>query len=156
MRTNHQTTTGELRTNLNQNGFTLIEIVLVLSIITLLIGAAIFQLRDVGDHGKYVRAKTDFATLRTALKMYEMHAGRYPTTEQGLDALVKKPTTGPIPRNYKAALENKIYDPWGNAYAYRWPAKNGGSRPDIYTLGPDGIDETGDEIHMNKTDGDEE
>lgn len=155
MRTTHQTTAGELRTNSNQNGFTLIEIVLVLSIIVLLIGAAILQLRDVGEHGKIVRTKADFGTLRTALKMYEMHAGRYPTTEQGLNALVKKPTTGPIPRSYKAPLEKRVYDPWGNPYGYRWPAQNGGSRPDVYSMGPDGIDGTADDIHMNKVDGEE-
>ena len=151
MRTSNSHHTGELRTepkHKSEHGFTLIEIVLVLAIIAMLLGAGVFHLIGVGRKGAEVRAKSDFKTLRTALNLYQMDAGTYPSTEQGLAALVTKPKVGRIPKSYRAYLDEEIQDPWGNPYVYAWPSSKGGELPEIYTLGKDGLDNTGDEIHM--------
>ena len=160
MRTNLQNPALELRTYLKprprpKNGFTLIEIVLVLSIIAMLLGAGIYRLVGVNDRAKITRIHVDFKTFRTALNLYQMDAGTYPTTEQGLDALVRKPRTGRVPKSYRPYLEEVIHDPWGTPYAYVWPPKDGRELPQIYSLGRDGIDATGDEVFMRDGPGDE-
>jgi general secretion pathway protein G len=128
--------------------------VFVLSIIALLVGAGIMQLTGVGERGKITRVKSDFSTLRTALELYQMDAGTYPSTEQGLKALVERPTAGHAPKSYRPYLRKPIRDPWGSPYGYAWPSRTGGERPEIYSLGKDGTDNTGDELHMDEMDED--
>ncbi len=142
------TNTVELRTRAAGSGFTLIEIIMVLSIIAILLGAGIYHLIGVPEQGKIARVRSDFSTLRGALNLYQMNGGSYPSTEQGLAALVKKPTTGRAPQSYRPFLRKELRDPWGSPYGYGWPAPNGGDLPDIYSSGKDQVAGTEDDIHM--------
>ncbi|MEM8594159.1 MAG: type II secretion system major pseudopilin GspG [Pseudomonadota bacterium] len=122
-------------------GFTLIEIVVVMVILAVLGGIVAPNL--IGQIGKaeQKRVKADFKNIATALDLYRLDNSRYPTTEQGLDALVNKPESDPQPKNYKSDgyLENAPIDPWGEPYGYTYPGERG-KRYDLYTLGADGIE----------------
>ncbi|KQQ64361.1 type II secretion system protein GspG [Pseudomonas sp. Leaf127] len=124
----------------NQRGFTLMEIMVVIFIIGLLI--AVVAPSVLGNQDKAMRQKVlaDLSTLEQALDMYRLDNLRYPTTEQGLGALVKAPTAEPLARAWRADgyIRRLPDDPWGNAYRYRAPGEHG--RIDIYSLGADGID----------------
>src|ERR1700732_5335621 len=106
-------------------GFTLIEIIVVITIMAIM--AALIVPRVVGrtDDARIAAARQDIATLTNALKLYRLDNGRYPTTEQGLRALVEKPTADPLPTNWKAGgyLDSPTVrkDPWGNEYQYLNP-----------------------------------
>ena len=125
----------------DKRGFTLIEIMVVIVILALL--AALVGPRLIGrsDDAKVTDAKVQIKNIETALKLYKLDNGNYPTTEQGLSALVAKPLTGLIPKNYKAEgyLESKKIpkDPWGNEYIYLSPGEHGDF--DIYSFGADGV-----------------
>lgn len=125
----------------NNRGFTLIEIMVVIVILALL--AAIVGPKIIGrsDDAKVADAKVQIRNLETALKLYKLDNSIYPTTEQGLAALVTKPTSGVIPKNYKAEgyLESKKVpqDPWGNDYVFISPGANGDY--DLCSLGSDGV-----------------
>ena len=127
------------------SGFTLIEIMLVLAIIALLMGVGIWKLAGVTDRGKETRVKADIGALMTALVQYQIDAGSYPSTEQGLRALVEKPAGI---RNWSPALDEPMFDPWQNEYGYRYPpTKNPNKgKPDIFSKGPDGLENTADDI----------
>ena len=127
----------------NSAGFTLIEIMVVIIILGLL--AAIVMPRIVGetDRARYEQAKVQMRILEDALKRYKLDNGRFPTTEQGLEALVQKPTIGVVPRNwpeggYLDKPEIPI-DPWGNKYVYISPGQHGPDY-DLKTYGADGIE----------------
>ena len=113
----------------NNRGFTLIEIMVVIVILALL--AALVGPKIIGrsDDAKIADVKVQIRNLETALKLYKLDNGLYPLTEQGLAALVTKPTVGVIPKNYKAEgyLESKKIpqDPWGNDYVFISPGANG-------------------------------
>ena len=141
MRTNFTT-----RTRRNKSAFTLIEIVLVLAIIALLLGAAIFKLTGVFSSSQKQRVAQDLSTFKSALNVYRMNAQRFPSTEQGLKALVEKPTTGIIPKSYEPTMKGEQLDPWGNPYGYRYPGTHNKGEPDIWSFGPDMIDGTDDDI----------
>ncbi|UFS71597.1 type II secretion system major pseudopilin GspG [Geomonas sp. RF6] len=121
-------------------GFTLIEIMVVIVILSLL--AVLVGPKIIGrsDDAKVADAKVQIKNIETALKLYKLDSGNFPSTEQGLAALVTKPTTGKIPNNYKAEgyLENKNVpkDPWGNDYVYLSPGEHGDY--DLYSFGADG------------------
>lgn len=124
--------------------FTLIEIMLVLAIIALLMGVGIWKLSDVTGKGKETRVKADLGVLQTALVSYEIDAGSKPTTQQGLRALIENP--GNV-RNWKPALDEKLLDPWGEEYGYRFPGeKNKNGKADIFSKGPDMTEGTEDDI----------
>ncbi len=125
----------------NRRGFTLIEIMVVIVILALL--AALVGPKIIGrsDDAKLADAKVQIRNLETALKLYKLDNGNYPTTEQGLLALLTKPTTGLIPKNYRQEgyLESKKLptDPWGGDYIYLSPGEHGDY--DLCSLGSDGV-----------------
>ena len=121
----------------SQSGYTLFEIMLVLGIIAVLVGSAIYMLVGNIDVAKEQRVDSDIEAISMQLRTYEMLNYRMPTTEQGLKALVNQPTTEPRPRRWKQLMKTVPIDPWGNEYVYRIPGK-GGAAFDIYSLGPDG------------------
>lgn len=125
----------------DHRGFTLIEIMVVIVILALL--AALVGPKIIGrsDDAKLTDAKLQVRNLETALKLYKLDSGVYPTTEQGLQALLEKPTVGQIPKNYRAEgyLESKSLpkDPWGNGFIYLSPGEHGDY--DLCSLGADGV-----------------
>jgi len=125
----------------NNRGFTLIEIMVVIAILALLAALVAPKIIGRSDDAKVADAKVQIKNLETALKLYKLDNGVFPSTEQGLAALVEKPTVGQIPRNYKAGgyLESKKVprDPWGNDFAYLSPGEHGDY--DLYSLGADGV-----------------
>ncbi len=129
------------------SAFTLIEMVLVLAIIALLVGAGVMKLSNVLDSGKEGAVQTDIAALTSALRLYAIKAKRMPTTEQGLLALVQRPTIAPLPKSWSPKLNSAddLLDPWGNNYQYRFPGLDG-REFDVYSLGPDLIDGTQDDL----------
>ena len=120
-------------------GFTLIEIIVVITIMAIM--AALIVPRVVGrtDDARIAAARQDIATLTNALKLYRLDNGRYPTTEQGLRALVEKPTVDPIPTNWKAGgyLDSPTVrkDPWSNDYQYLNPGLHGEIEPPTFGFG---------------------
>ena len=121
-----------------QSGFTLIELMVVVVILALLATFVVPQIMDRPEQARVVKAQQDIRSIESALKMYKLDNFAYPSTDQGLEALVKKPEGNPKPRNYnpKGYLESLPQDPWGNAYLYLNPGEHG--EIDIYSLGADG------------------
>lgn len=121
-----------------QKGFTLLEVMVVLVIIGLLVAVVAPNVLDNQDKAMVQKAKADLSSLEQALEMYRLDNFRYPTTEQGLQALVTKPSLAPEPKNYRddGYIRRLPTDPWGNAYQYRTPGKHG--RIDIFSFGADG------------------
>ncbi len=122
-------------------GFTLIEIMVVIVIIASLLAIVAPRLIGRADEAKVVEARAQIKNYDTALKLFKMDNGFYPSTEQGLESLISEPTTGKIPDNYKKRgyLEKKKIspDPWGNPYLYISPAPE--DDYEIITYGADGI-----------------
>lgn len=122
-------------------GFSLIEILIVMVILGLLATVLAPRIMDRPDEARLTKAAVDIKQLETALKLYKLDNGRYPTTAQGLQALMEAPRQEPIPKNYREGgyLERKDLpkDPWGNPFVYRSPGRD--KRPfDIISLGADG------------------
>jgi general secretion pathway protein G len=124
----------------NNAGFTLIEIMVVIVILALLAALVGPKLIGRSDDAKVADTKVQIRNLETALKLYKLDNGLFPTTEQGLQSLVAKPTTGVIPKNYKAEgyLENRNVpkDPWGSDYVYLSPSEHGDY--ELCSFGADG------------------
>lgn len=122
-----------------QHGFSLIEIMVVVVIIGLLAAAIGPQVIGALTQAQGERVQSDFKTIETALKMYKLDNFVYPTTEQGLEALVTPPSSEPQPRNWRkdGYLPELPMDPWGAEYLYMSPAE--GKPYEIYTLGADGL-----------------
>lgn len=127
--------------NTGQSGFSLIEIMVVLVIIGLLVSIVAPNVLDRADEARVQKVHADFAAVGTSLKMYRLDNYNYPTGEQGLDALVERPTIDPIPSNWKKKgyLDNLPVDPWGRTYLYLSPAEFSDSDYDLYSLGADGV-----------------
>ncbi|MBP8272131.1 MAG: type II secretion system major pseudopilin GspG [Sphaerotilus sp.] len=119
-----------------QRGFTLIELMVVLVIIGVLASLVVPSVLDRVDEAKVTAARTDVNSLMEALKRYRLDNQRYPTSEQSLQALVAKPTTGPIPPNWKPTLDKLPNDPWGRAYQFANPGVKGPI--DVFSYGADG------------------
>lgn len=118
------------------SGFTLIELMVVLVIIGVLAALIVPNVLDRADDARGTAAKTDVSNLMQALKLYRLDNQRYPTAAQGLQALIAKPTTGPIPANWKPYLDKLPNDPWGNSYQYLNPGIKG--EIDVLSFGADG------------------
>ncbi len=124
--------------SLRQAGFTLIEIMVVIVILGILAALVVPKVMSRPDEARVVAAKQDIASLAQALKLYRLDNKRYPTTEQGLQALVSRPAQTPVPDNWKGGgyVERLPLDPWGKAYQYLNPGLHG--EIDIFSYGADG------------------
>jgi general secretion pathway protein G len=121
------------------NGFTLIEIMVVVAIMAILAALIVPRVMSRPDEARVVAAQQDIRTLVQALKLYRLDNMRYPTTEQGLAALIKAPDAPPLATNWKAGgyLERLPRDPWGNSYQYLNPGIRG--EIDVFSFGADGV-----------------
>ena len=130
--------------NRKVQGFTLIEILVVVSILAILGALIVPKIMDRPNEARVVAAKQDIGTLVAALKLYKLDNGRYPTTEQGLKALLEKPTSEPVPANCKTGgyLEKAPKDPWGHEYQY----SKQGSEYTVASAGPDGSFGSADDV----------
>ncbi len=118
------------------SGFTLIELMVVLVIIGVLAALIVPNVLDRADDSRVTAAKTDVNNLMQALKLYKLDNQRFPSGEQGLQSLVSKPTSAPVPANWRPYLDKLPNDPWGNAYHYINPGLHG--QVDVLSLGADG------------------
>ena len=119
-----------------QQGFTLIELMVVLVIIGVLAALIVPNVLNRADDARVTAARTDVNNLMQALKLYRLDNQRYPSTEQGLAALVTKPAAEPLPTNWKAYVDKLPNDPWGRPYQYLNPGIKG--EVDVLSLGADG------------------
>ena len=118
-------------------GFTLIELMVVLVIIGVLAALIVPNVLNRADDARVMAAKTDVNNLAQALKLYKLDNQRLPTAEQGLNALLVKPTVGPIPPNWKPYLEKLPNDPWNRPYQLLVPGIKG--EFDVMSFGADGV-----------------
>ena len=118
-------------------GFTLIELMVVLVIIGVLAALIVPNVLDRAEDARATAAKTDVNNLMQALKLYKLDNQRYPTAEQGLQALLVKPGTVPIPANWKSYVDKLPNDPWGRPYQYLNPGIKG--EIDVMSFGADGL-----------------
>lgn len=123
--------------NKNQKGFTLIEIMVVVVILGILAGIVVPRLLDQPEKARRTAAATQIRSFEEALGIFKLENGFYPTTEQGLEALVVKPTIGRIPSHYKEGgyIKKIPLDPWGEPYVYLSPGAHGDF--DLFSYGPD-------------------
>ncbi|WP_076541334.1 type II secretion system major pseudopilin GspG [Shewanella sp. UCD-KL21] len=129
-----------------QAGFTLLEVMVVIVILGILASMVVPNLMGNKDKADIQKAVSDIVALENTLDMYRLDNSVYPTTDQGLDALVQKPTSSPEPRNYRpdGYIKRLPQDPWRNDYYLLSPGENG--RIDIFSAGPDGQVGTEDDI----------
>ena len=119
-----------------QRGFTLLELMVVVVIIGVLGALIVPNFMDRPNEARVSAAKTDIASITQALKLYKLDNHRYPTAEQGLGALVSKPSSAPVPPNWKQYLDKLPNDPWGTPYQYLNPGVKG--EVDVLSFGADG------------------
>lgn len=119
-----------------QKGFSLIEIMVVVVILGILASIVVPKLMDRPDEARKVKAKQDVLAIQNALDLYKLDNGSYPTTDQGLAALVEKPSTSPTPGNWRQYLKSLPKDPWGREYLFLNPGQH--SDVDVFTLGANG------------------
>lgn len=128
-----------------RRGFTLMEMILVILIITLLIGMGVYSLVGVLGDAESVSAKADIKNLETNLIRYRTVCDMFPTNEQGLQALVTQPAANPVPKSWKQLLKSSaIQDPWGAPYQYRNPGVRNQGSYDVFSLGADGVESDDD------------
>ena len=131
---------------MSRAGFTLLEMVIVLGIIAMIMGGAIFVMKNISDSGAITVVDGDFASIDNALQAYKTNAGNYPSAQQGLKAMVDKPTTAPRPRRWTQIMDSVPKDPWNNEYIYKYPGSKNSSRPELISLGKDGLEGTEDDM----------
>ena len=133
----------------HEKGFTLIELMVVIAILALLGGVVAPQVMNKLKDAKPQKVKIDIERIGMALDMYAVDNGDYPTSEQGLDALVTKPTSQPEPLNWNRSYVKggtKFVDPWNNDYVYESPSTHEGYDYDLFSYGPDGQEGGEDDI----------
>ncbi len=127
----------------SDRGFTLLEILIVVMIVGLLMSFVATRFLSRTTEAKIQLAETQLRQLQQALELYKLDNGRYPTHEQGLDALVHEPTSEPLPKHYPAGgyLETKqLQDPWQNPVQYLFPGEHNAHSYDLFSFGPDGTE----------------
>lgn len=127
-----------MKLHTRRNGFTLIEVMVVIVILGILAALIVPKVMSRPDEARIVAARQDMSALTQALKLYKLDNLTYPATEQGLQALVAKPSTSPVPPNWKPGgyVERLPKDPWGRDYLYLSPGTHG--EIDVFSLGADG------------------
>ncbi|MBB6055008.1 type II secretion system major pseudopilin GspG [Tolumonas osonensis] len=132
--------------NRQQRGFTLLEIMVVIVILGILASLVVPNLMGNKEQADHQKAVSDIVALENALDMYKLDNTRYPTTDQGMQALVNKPDSDPVPRNYKDGgyIKRLPADPWQNDYQLLSPGEHG--KLDVFSMGPDGEAGTEDDI----------
>lgn len=125
------------RRHADDAGFSLLELMVVVVILSILALVIVPRVIDRPDQARVTRAQSDLATLANAVKLYKLDNFRYPTTEQGLAALVSRPASEPVPANWSGYIDRLPKDPWGNEYNYLAPGVHGDF--DIFTFGADGV-----------------
>jgi general secretion pathway protein G len=133
------------RSPLHRAGFTLLEIMLVVSIIVIILGVAISKLGNTTGIAKGMRVQADVQAIKTQLQLYESMNGFFPTTEQGLQALVTQPQNDPRPTRWYQLFKEMPKDPWGSDYIYRDPGLKNPGGYDLYSAGPDRQADTSDD-----------
>ncbi|WP_194720513.1 type II secretion system major pseudopilin GspG [Noviherbaspirillum malthae] len=138
MQNNHSFASRRTLPRAFSRGFTLIEIMVVVVIMGILAALVVPKLMGRADDARITAARQDIATLMSALKLYKLDNQRYPSTEQGLQALISKPTSGPAANGWKSGgyIDKLPKDPWGNAYQYLSPGVKG--EIDVFSFGADG------------------
>jgi general secretion pathway protein G len=132
-----------LRT-IQRQGFTLVELLLVLVILAVLAAMIIPKFTKRSEQARIAAATSDIANLGTALDAFEIDIGRYPTSDEGLKALFEQPSNA---KDWKGYLKKPVgNDPWGHAYVYRAPGSHNATSYDLYSYGPDGNEGGGDDI----------
>ncbi|MDQ6810025.1 MAG: type II secretion system major pseudopilin GspG [Verrucomicrobiota bacterium] len=128
-----------------EQAFTLLEIMLVVTIIALLLGTAIYKLRGNVEVSRTVAVQSSIQSIKTQLKLYESMNGFMPTTEQGLRALVVRPDGDPQPTRWTQLFDSVPKDPWGNDYIFLNPGRRNPTAFDLYSAGPDRKADTADD-----------
>jgi general secretion pathway protein G len=128
-----------------QGGFTLLEIMIVVSIIVILLGLAISKIGNPTGFAKQTAVRADIQAIGTQLQLYESMNGFYPITEQGLQALVTQADTDPKPTRWYQLFKQVPKDPWGNNYIYRCPGTKHPESYDLFSAGPDRKPDTADD-----------
>src|SRR2546421_10539337 len=131
--------------NLKHRGFTLIELLLVMVILVVLASIVVPKMTGYSERARKSKAVTEIGSFKTALQAFEVDCGRFPTSEEGLKALVQQP---PGVQNFKQGgyMEDIPPDPWGNPYVYRCPGTHHPDSFDVYSMGADGHEGGGDDI----------
>jgi len=131
---------------LSRRGFTLMEMLIVLSIIALLMGLVIMKVSDLSGPAKRQKALADILAFKEMLAAYELDNGTLPTTEQGLKALWSRPTVEPVPPRWHSQIDEEVLDPWNHEYQYMNPGKHNPDKYDVFSMGEDGLPNTADDI----------
>ncbi|HEY3320915.1 MAG TPA: type II secretion system major pseudopilin GspG [Planctomycetota bacterium] len=134
-----------VRTIRSTRAFTLVELLLVLVILAVLAAVVVPKFTKRSEQARIAAATTDIANLGTSLDTFEVDTGRYPTSDEGLRALMEPPGNA---KDWKGPYLKRMVlnDPWGNAYVYRCPGSHNASSYDLYSFGPDGQEGGGDDI----------
>src|ERR1051326_2757929 len=131
--------------NSSRSGFTLLEIMIVVSIIVILLGLAISRMGNPIAPTKAVAVRADIQSIGTQLMQYNAMNGFYPTTEQGIQALVTRADSDPRPTRWYQLFKDVPKDPWGTPYIYRCPGIKNPDKYDLYSAGPDRLPDTADD-----------
>ncbi|MEN8774342.1 MAG: type II secretion system protein GspG [Akkermansiaceae bacterium] len=133
-------------------GFSLFEMVIVMGIIGLILGGAIYSMGRIKDSAAVTRARTDMTSLNSGLEAYNNIGGKYPSTSQGLESLLKRPTSSPRPRDWVQQVddEDALLDPWKIKYKYQYPGSKNPNLPEIISAGPDKQFGTEDDMSSQK------